>query len=62
VPHVQPRPQDPISPWLGPRGLKGVTTQVLHHLNKNANIYIYINTCFFRHFQRRSKKRGKEEA
>jgi hypothetical protein len=29
VPHVQPRPQDPNSLWLGPRELKYVTTQVL---------------------------------
>jgi hypothetical protein len=36
---IWPGPQDPNSPRLGPWGLKGVTTQVLHHLNKNTNIY-----------------------
>jgi hypothetical protein len=25
-----------------PRGVKGVTAQVFHHLNKDTNIYIYI--------------------
>jgi hypothetical protein len=49
---IWPGPQDPNSPRLGPWGLKGVTTQVLHHLNKNTNIY------FYKHFKRQSKKGG----
>jgi hypothetical protein len=45
--HVQPRPQDPNSWQLGPRGLKGVMAHALPHLNKNTNIYIYILTYDF---------------
>jgi hypothetical protein len=44
---------------LGPWGFKGVMTQVLHHLNKNKNIYVYISILihvFYGRFERRSKK------
>jgi hypothetical protein len=51
VPHVQPRPQEPNSRRLGPRGLKGVTTHALPHLNKKYT-YIYINICFYSRVKR----------
>jgi hypothetical protein len=50
VPHVQPRPSDPNSWRLGPRGLKGVTAHVLPTI-KNTHIYIhiYMKICFYSH-------------
>jgi hypothetical protein len=60
VPHVQPRPQDPNSWQLGPRGLKGVMAHALPHLNKNTNIYI-LTYDFIVVSRGETKKRKKKE-